>query len=110
MLLDRGIGQQFDGLVTGASEKGVWVRIRRPVPKDGLVRGLKGWTSVTRCACSSPAPMSSAATSIHPRLSAVADKRARRLARSPTATATIYTRRSQTRCPAEFHGVYIRHV
>ena len=42
MLLEPRIGQQFDALVTGASEKGVWVRIRQPVAEGRLVKGFEG--------------------------------------------------------------------
>jgi exoribonuclease-2 len=42
MLLEPRIGQQFDALVTGASEKGVWVRIRQPVAEGRLIRGFEG--------------------------------------------------------------------
>jgi VacB/RNase II family 3'-5' exoribonuclease len=42
MLLESRIGEQFDALVTGASEKGVWVRIRQPVAEGRLVKGFEG--------------------------------------------------------------------
>ena len=42
MLLESRIGQQFDALVTGASEKGVWVRILQPVAEGRLVKGFEG--------------------------------------------------------------------
>ncbi|HLQ08303.1 MAG TPA: RNB domain-containing ribonuclease [Steroidobacteraceae bacterium] len=42
MLLESRIGQQFDALVTGASDKGVWVRILQPVAEGRLVRGFEG--------------------------------------------------------------------
>ena len=42
MLLEPRVGQQFDALVTGASEKGVWVRIRQPVAEGRLVKGFEG--------------------------------------------------------------------
>ena len=42
LLMEHNIGQQFDGLVTGVSDKGVWVRIFRP-PVDGkVVSGFEG--------------------------------------------------------------------
>jgi len=42
LLLESRIGQQFDGLVTGASPKGTWVRLLS-IPVEGrLVRGFKG--------------------------------------------------------------------
>jgi exoribonuclease R len=39
MLLANRIGAQFDGMVTGASEKGTWVRIFRPPVEGRLVAG-----------------------------------------------------------------------
>ena len=42
MLLSSRIGQRFDGLVTGAAEKGTWVRILRPAVEGRLVRGYQG--------------------------------------------------------------------
>ena len=42
MLLEARIGQQFDALVTGAADGGVWVRIRQPVAEGRLVRGFEG--------------------------------------------------------------------
>ena len=41
MLLKR-IGERFDGIVTGASAKGTWVRIFHPPVEGKLVRGEKG--------------------------------------------------------------------
>ena len=41
-LLESRIGQRFDGIVTGASEKGTWVRIRRPLVEGRLERGYEG--------------------------------------------------------------------
>ena len=40
LLLEPRIGQEFDGIVTGASEKGTWVRVFRP-PAEGKV--AHGW-------------------------------------------------------------------
>jgi exoribonuclease-2 len=40
LLLSKRIGAQFDGIVTGASEKGTWVRLIRP-PVEGRLVG--GW-------------------------------------------------------------------
>ncbi|HXU46250.1 MAG TPA: RNB domain-containing ribonuclease [Thermoanaerobaculia bacterium] len=42
LLLSDRIGQTFDGIVTGASDKGTWVRIFRPVAEGRLERGAKG--------------------------------------------------------------------
>jgi len=42
LLLESGIGEQFDAIVTGASDKGTWVRLLT-VPVDGrVVSGSKG--------------------------------------------------------------------
>jgi VacB/RNase II family 3'-5' exoribonuclease len=40
-LADR-IGQEFDAVVTGASEKGTWVRLYRPPVEGKLERGFEG--------------------------------------------------------------------
>ncbi len=42
MLLESRIGEQFDGVVTGASEKGTWVRIVHPPVEGKVERGSKG--------------------------------------------------------------------
>jgi exoribonuclease-2 len=42
LLLSHRIGQRFDGIVTGASAKGTWVRISRPVAEGKLVHGFEG--------------------------------------------------------------------
>ena len=42
LLLASRIGEQFDALVTGAAEKGTWVRILRPAVEGRLVRGFDG--------------------------------------------------------------------
>ena len=42
LLLASHIGERFDGLVTGASQKGTWVRILRPATEGKVVRGAKG--------------------------------------------------------------------
>ncbi len=42
LLLEPRIGERFDGLVTGASTKGTWVRILRPPVEGKLVRGAEG--------------------------------------------------------------------
>jgi exoribonuclease-2 len=36
------IGETFDALVTGASEKGTWVRLLKPPAEGMLVRGQAG--------------------------------------------------------------------
>ena len=42
LLLSRRIGDRFDAIVTGASEKGTWVRIAHPVVEGRVVRGTDG--------------------------------------------------------------------
>ncbi len=42
MLLETRIGERFDGVVTGASEKGTWVRIFRLPVEGRVVRGYEG--------------------------------------------------------------------
>ena len=42
VLLSSRIGERFDGIVTGASDKGTWVRIFRPPVEGKLVQGAKG--------------------------------------------------------------------
>jgi exoribonuclease-2 len=42
LLLERRIGERFDGLVTGASAKGTWVRLLRPPVEGRLVAGFEG--------------------------------------------------------------------
>ena len=42
LLLEPRIGQQFDAIVTGASQKGTWVRILRPPVEGKLVQGADG--------------------------------------------------------------------
>lgn len=41
-LLSSRIGQQFDSMVTGASNKGTWVRIVAPVAEGRVVKGADG--------------------------------------------------------------------
>ena len=42
LLLESRIGEQFDSIVTGASEKGTWVRLLT-IPVEGkLVQGFEG--------------------------------------------------------------------
>jgi exoribonuclease-2 len=42
MLLAPRQGERFDGIVTGASSKGTWVRVFRPPVEGRVVRGEKG--------------------------------------------------------------------
>jgi VacB/RNase II family 3'-5' exoribonuclease len=42
LLLETRIGESFDGVVTGASEKGTWARIIRPPVEGKIVRGYEG--------------------------------------------------------------------
>jgi exoribonuclease-2 len=42
LLLEPRIGQQFDAIVTGASEKGTWARIIQPATEGKVVRGYQG--------------------------------------------------------------------
>jgi VacB/RNase II family 3'-5' exoribonuclease len=42
LLLERRVGESFDGLVTGAAEKGTWVRIIDPPAEGRLVQGTQG--------------------------------------------------------------------
>ena len=37
-----GIGERFDAIVTGASDKGTWVRIFQPAVEGKLRRGFEG--------------------------------------------------------------------
>jgi exoribonuclease-2 len=42
VLLQPRIGEQFDALVTGASEKGTWVRLCQPLAEGRVVKGFEG--------------------------------------------------------------------
>jgi exoribonuclease-2 len=42
MLLESRIGEQFDAIVTGASDKGTWVRLFQPPTEGRLERGFQG--------------------------------------------------------------------
>ena len=42
MLLSGRKGQRFEGIVTGASPKGTWVRVFRPPVEGRVMRGQKG--------------------------------------------------------------------
>jgi exoribonuclease-2 len=41
-LLAPRIGREFDAIVTGASDKGTWVRIREPIAEGRVVKGYEG--------------------------------------------------------------------
>jgi exoribonuclease II len=43
MLLGSRIGARFAGIVTGASEKGTWVRIENPPAEGRVVKGFQGF-------------------------------------------------------------------
>jgi len=42
LLLEPSIGQRFDAIVTGASEKGTWVRLFHPPVEGKLIQGFEG--------------------------------------------------------------------
>ena len=42
LLLASRIGQRFDGIVTGASDKGTWVRISAPAAEGKVIKGFEG--------------------------------------------------------------------
>jgi len=42
LLLAKRIGQRFDAIVTGASDKGTWVRIFEPLAEGRVVKGSQG--------------------------------------------------------------------
>ena len=42
MLLESRIGEQFDAIVTGASDKGTWVRLLQPPIEGRLASGFEG--------------------------------------------------------------------
>ena len=56
LLLQSRIGQRFDAIVTGAADKGTWVRVFNPPVEGKLVQGTKGSMSAksSRWSCSTP--------------------------------------------------------
>ncbi|MBP2684640.1 MAG: Exoribonuclease, partial [Deltaproteobacteria bacterium] len=42
MLLESRIGERFDAIVTGASQKGTWVRLLHPPVEGKLIHGFEG--------------------------------------------------------------------
>ncbi len=42
LFLERRIGESFDGIITGASEKGTWVRIFHPPAEGRVISGFQG--------------------------------------------------------------------
>jgi exoribonuclease-2 len=42
LLLRSRVGERFDAIVTGASEKGTWVRVLHPPVEGKLVQGWEG--------------------------------------------------------------------
>jgi exoribonuclease-2 len=48
-LLFNRIGETFDAIVTGASDKGTWIRVMRPPVEGKIVRGEKGFDVGDRC-------------------------------------------------------------
>jgi VacB/RNase II family 3'-5' exoribonuclease len=49
LLLASRIGERFDAVVTGAADKGTWVRISAPTTEGRLIRGFEGLGVGDRC-------------------------------------------------------------
>ncbi len=49
LLLSSRIGQRFDAIVTGAADKGTWVRISAPTTEGRLTKGFEGLDVGDRC-------------------------------------------------------------
>jgi VacB/RNase II family 3'-5' exoribonuclease len=49
LLLAARIGQLFDAIVTGAADKGTWVRISAPVAEGRVIKGFQGLNVGDRC-------------------------------------------------------------
>ena len=49
LLLAPRVGQSFDAIVTGAADKGTWVRIATPTFEGKLVRGSEGLDVGDQC-------------------------------------------------------------
>jgi VacB/RNase II family 3'-5' exoribonuclease len=49
LLLAARIGQRFDAIVTGAADKGTWVRISAPIAEGRVVKGFEGLNVGDRC-------------------------------------------------------------
>jgi VacB/RNase II family 3'-5' exoribonuclease len=49
LLLAARIGQLFDAIVTGAADKGTWVRISAPIAEGRVVKGFQGLNVGDRC-------------------------------------------------------------
>jgi exoribonuclease-2 len=49
LLLASRIGQSFDAIVTGAADKGTWVRISAPIAEGRVVKGFQGLNVGDRC-------------------------------------------------------------
>jgi VacB/RNase II family 3'-5' exoribonuclease len=49
LLLAARVGQSFDAIVTGAADKGTWVRISAPIAEGRVVKGSQGLNVGDRC-------------------------------------------------------------